>query len=148
MKVILLKDHKQLGKAGELVEAKDGFARNFLFPRKVAIEATPENLEEWKKQKAIEAKEEEANKKEAQELKKKIEKSKVEIKAKGGEGGRLFGAVTSKDIAEAANKQLGIKLDKKKIELSDNIKTSGMTKVNIKLYPEITASLKVSVVTE
>ena len=148
MKVILIKDHKQLGKAGELVEAKDGFARNFLFPRKVAIEATPENLEEWKKQKAIEAKEEAENKKEAEELKKKIEKSKVEIKAKGGENGELFGAVTSKDIATAAEKQLGFKIDKKKIELSDNIKTSGVKSVNIKLYPEIVATLKVSVVTE
>ncbi|MBP2024582.1 50S ribosomal protein L9 [Peptoniphilus stercorisuis] len=148
MKVILIKDHKQLGKAGELVEAKDGFARNFLFPRKVAIEATPENLEEWKKQKAIEAKEEAENKKEAEELKKKIEKSKVEIKAKGGENGKLFGAVTSKDIATAAEKQLGFKIDKKKIELSDNIKTSGVKNVNIKLYPEIVATLKVSVVTE
>lgn len=148
MKVILLKDDKQLGKAGELVEAKDGFARNFLLPRKVAIEATPENMVEWKKQKAIEAKEEEENKAEAKELKKQIEKSKVEIKAKGGEGGRLFGAVTSKDIAEAVNKQLGIKIDKKKIELGDNIKTSGLTKVNVKLYPEINATLKVSVVTD
>ncbi len=148
MKVILLKDHKELGKAGELVEAKDGFARNFLFPRKVAIEANEENLAEWKKQKAIEEKEEAENKKAALELKKKIEKSKVELKAKAGEGGKLFGAITSKDIATALDKQIGIKIDKKKIELSDNIKTSGLTNVNLKLYPEVNATLKVSVVTE
>lgn len=148
MKVILLKDHKELGKAGELVEAKDGFARNFLFPRKVAIEANEENLAEWKKQKAIEEKEEAENKEAALELKKKIEKSKVELKAKAGEGGKLFGAITSKDIATALDKQIGIKIDKKKIELSDNIKTSGLTNVNLKLYPEVNATLKVSVVTE
>ena len=148
MKVILLKDHKELGKAGELVEAKDGFARNFLFPRKVAIEANQENLAEWKKQKDIEEKEEAENKKEALELKKKIEKSKVELKAKAGEGGKLFGAITSKDISNALDKQIGIKIDKKKIELSDNIKTSGLTNVNLKLYPEVNATLKVSVVTE
>lgn len=148
MKVILLKDHKELGKAGELVEAKDGFARNFLFPRKVAIEANEENLAEWKKQKAIEEKEEAENKEAALELKKKIEKSKVELKAKAGEGGKLFGAITSKDIATALDKQIGIKIDKKKIELSDNIKTSGLTNVNLKLYPEVNATLKVSVVTQ
>lgn len=148
MKVILIKDHKELGKSGDLVEAKDGFARNFLFPRKVAIEATPENLEEWKKQKAIEAEEEAENRKEAEELKKKLEKAEVEIKAKGGENGKLFGAVTSKDIATAVEKQLKFKIDKKKIDLSDNIKTSGVKNINIKLYPEIVATLKVSVVTE
>lgn len=148
MKVILLKDYKQLGKAGDLVDAKDGFARNFLFPRKVAVEANEENMAEWKKQKAIEAEEEAENRAAANELKKKIEKSKVELKAKAGEGGKLFGAITSKDIATAIEKQLGVKIDKKKIELSDNIKTAGLTDVNLKLYPEVNATLKVSVITE
>lgn len=148
MKVILLKDYKDLGKAGSLVEAKDGFARNFLFPRKIAIEANEENLAAWKVQKAKEAEIEAQNREDAKKLKEKLEKSKVEIKAKGGENGKLFGAVTSKDISTAMEKQLGVKLDKKKIELGDNIKTAGLKEVTLKLYPEINATLKVSIVTE
>lgn len=148
MKIILLKDHKELGKAGSLVEAKDGFARNFLFPRKIAIEANEENMEKWRIQKAAEAKEEAENIAAAKELKKKIEKLKVEIKAKGGESGKLFGAVTSKDIKTALEKQFKIKVDKKKIELDENIKTAGVKEVNIKLYTDINAKLRVKVVTE
>ena len=148
MKVILLKDYKDLGKAGSLVEAKDGFARNFLFPRKIAIEANEENLAASKVQKAKEAEIEAQNREDAKKLKEKLEKSKVEIKAKGGENGKLFGAVTSKDISTAMEKQLGVKLDKKKIELGDNIKTAGLKEVTLKLYPEINATLKVSIVTE
>lgn len=148
MKIILLKDIKDLGKAGDLVDAKDGYARNFLFPRKVAIEATPENMENWKKQKAKEEKEEAERKAEALKLKEELEKSTLKIKAKGGETGRLFGAITSKDISENLQKQCKLKVDRKKIELKDNIKTAGVKEVPVRVYPEITANLKVEIITE
>lgn len=148
MKVILLKDDKNLGKKGALVEAKDGYARNFLLPRKVAIEATPENLEQWKKDRAEEERIEAENRQAAMELKKKMEKMTVTINAKAGEGGRLFGAITSKDIADALQKQQGIEVDKKKIDLADNIKDTGVRKISVKLYPQINAQLKVEIKAE
>lgn len=148
MKVILLKDVKDLGKAGELVNSKTGYARNFLFPKGLAIEATPANLKQWEE----EQKEKQANKQkereEALELKAKIEKITIELKGKGGEGGRLFGSITSKDIADKLKKQHKLDIDKKKIELKDNIKSAGVTNVDIRVYPEITANLKVNVVIE
>lgn len=148
MKVILLKDVKDLGMAGELVNSKTGYARNFLFPKGLAIEATPANLKQWEaEQKEIEDKKEK-EKEEALELKAKIEKITVELKGKGGEGGRLFGSITSKDIADKLKKQYKLNIDKKKIELKDNIKTAGITNVDVRVYPEITANLKVNVVIE
>lgn len=148
MKVILLKDVKDLGKAGELVNSKTGYARNFLFPKGLAIEATPANLKQWEaEQKEIEAKKKQ-EKEEALELKAQIEKITVELKGKGGEGGRLFGSITSKDIADKLKKQYKLDIDRKKIELKDNIKSAGTTTVEIRVYPEITASLKVNVVIE
>lgn len=148
MKVILLKDDKNLGKKGSLVEAKDGYARNFLLPRKVAVEATPENLEQWKKDRAEEERIEAENKKAALELKQKMEKISVTIYAKAGEGGRLFGAITSKDIADALKKEYSIDVDKKKIDLSDPVKEIGVRKVSVKLYPQVNADLKVDVKAE
>lgn len=148
MKVILLKDDKNLGKKGSLVEAKDGYARNFLLPRKVAVEATPENLEQWKKDRAEEERVEAENKKAALELKQKMEKISVTIYAKAGEGGRLFGAITSKDIADALKKEYSIDVDKKKIDLSDPVKEIGVRKVSVKLYPQVNADLKVDVKAE
>ncbi|EFI41650.1 MULTISPECIES: 50S ribosomal protein L9 [Peptoniphilus] len=145
MKVILLKDDKNLGKKGDLVEAKDGYARNFLMPKKIAIEATEANLIKWKEQKKLEEEQEKENRKNFNELKKKIENGKVVISAKAGEGGRLFGAITSKDIAEALSLQMKIEVDKKKVDLSENIKTEGTRKVSIKLYQDIIADLKVVV---
>ncbi|MFY9214338.1 MAG: 50S ribosomal protein L9 [Tissierellaceae bacterium] len=148
MKVILLEDVKGLGKKGDLVDSKTGYARNFLFPKGLAIEATPANLKKWKeeqKEKEAKMKEEKA---EALQLKEKIEKVTVELKAKGGEGGRLFGSITSKDIGEALKKQHKIDVDRKKIELKENIKSAGVTKVDIRVYPELTASLKVNVTIE
>ena len=148
MKVILLKDVKDLGKAGELVNSKTGYARNFLFPKGLAIEATPANLKQWEEeQKKIEDKKQK-EKEEALELKGKIEKITVELKGKGGEGGRLFGSITSKDIADKLKKQYKLDIDKKKIELKDNIKAAGITNVDVRVYPEITANLKVNVVIE
>ena len=148
MKVILLKEVKGLGKEGDLVNSKDGYARNFLFPKNLAIEATPANLKKWedKKQAKEEKKKEELN--EALQLKEKVEKLTVDIKAKGGTGGRLFGSITSQDISNALNKQHKIDIDKRKIELKDNIKTVGLTTVELKLYADVSARLKVNVTVE
>ena len=145
MKVILLKDVKGLGKEGELVNAKDGYARNFLLPKGDAIEATPANLKKWKDEKA---KEEERNKNEYNEalkLKEKIDSITVVIQGKAGEGGRLFGSITSKDIADALKSQHKIDIDKRKIELKDNIKSLGTTTVDVRVYSEVLAKLNVNV---
>lgn len=148
MKVILLKDVKGLGKEGDLVNAKTGYARNFLFPKELAIEATPANLKSWKEeQKELEAKRK-AEKEEALKVKERLEEITVEIKGKGGEGGRLFGSITSKDIGESLKKDHKVDIDRRKIELKDNIKTAGLTSVEVRVYPEITASLKVNVTIE
>ena len=145
MKVILLKDVKGLGKEGDLVNSKDGYARNFLFPKDLAIEATPGNLKKWEdKNRQLEEKKKEEIK-EANLLKEKIENLTVDIKAKGGSAGKLFGSITSQDIATALNAQHKIDIDKRKIELKDNIKTTGLKEVDVKLYPEISAKLKINV---
>ena len=148
MKIILLKDVKSLGKEGDLVDAKDGYARNFLFPKNLAVEATPGNRKKWEERKKIQRAKEKEEKKEALKLKEKIEGITLELKGKAGEGGRLFGSITSKDISDALVKQYNIKIDKRKIELKDNIKTIGSTQVEIRVYPEITANLKVKVIEE
>lgn len=148
MKVILLKDVKGLGKEGELVNAKDGYARNFLFPKKVAIEATQSNLKKWEKDMANKKQKEKEEYEAALKLKEKIESLTVELKGKAGEGGRLFGSITSKDISKALKKQHKIDIDKRKIEMEDNIKNLGTTTVEAKIYPEITATLRVKVVEE
>lgn len=148
MKVILLEDVKALGKEGELVDVKIGYGRNFLLPRGMAIEATPGNLERWKEDKAKREASEEKEKQEAIELKEKLEGLTVELKGKGGEGGRLFGSITSKDIGQALETQYNMKIDRRKIELKDNIKTSGVTVVDVRVYAEITAKLKVNVTIE
>ena len=146
MKVILLKDVKGLGKSGELVNAKDGYARNFLLPKNVAIEATKENLAKWKQEQKELKKQEEAEKAEALSIKEKLEKTTVEFKSKAGENGKLFGSITSKDIAEKLKKEYKIEVDRRKIEMDDNIKELGATNVIVRVYPEITASLKVKVI--
>ncbi|WP_409228454.1 50S ribosomal protein L9 [Gudongella sp. SC589] len=148
MKVILLKDVKGMGKAGDLVTAKDGYSRNYLIPRNIAIEATSDNLRKWEESKAKEAAQKEQEMKEALELKEKIESLTVSIKAKGGTEGRLFGSVTSQDISTNLMKQHKIDIDKRKIELKDNIKTTGVTEVEVKVYPDVSATLKVDVAAE
>lgn len=148
MKVILLADVKNLGKEGDLVDSKSGYARNFLFPRKLAVEATPENLENWKEMKAKEAADEAERVRQAGETKELLESKSVDLKAKGGEGGRLFGAITAKDIAERMDELFGVKIDKKKIVLPENIKATGNHKVNVKLHGDISADVTVVVTAE
>lgn len=145
MKVILLKDVKKLGKIGDIIDASDGYARNYLFPRGLAKEASDGNLKELGKKKAAEEKKLSEEKQEAQELADKISEADVKIVTKGGEGGRLFGSITSKDISEALKEQHKIDIDKKKIQLSQPIKQTGSFVLDIKVYPEVVAKLKVEV---
>lgn len=144
MKLILLKDAKGLGKKGDIINAKDGYARNFLIPKGVAKEATEGNMKVAKEQNEAKKirKEEELN--DAKKLAEKISSLTVEIVSKAGENGKLFGSITSKDVAAYLNKQHKIKIDKRKIEM-DNIKTLGYTNANVKVYPNVSASLKVHV---
>lgn len=145
MKVILTSNVDKLGKAGEMVNAKTGFARNFLLPNRLAVEATKENIKIWeKKQEELRAQERE-NIKKANELKEKIENTKVKIIAKTGEGDRLFGSITSMDIEKALKEEHNLDVDKKKIEMKDNIKSLGTFNVVVKVYPDINANLQVIV---
>ena len=145
MKVILLEDVKALGKKGEIVNVNDGYARNFILPKKMGIEATNKNLNDLKLKKANEEKVAQEILKEAQELAKKIEAGKVELAIKVGEGGRTFGSVSSKEIAIAVKAQMGYDIDKKKIQVKDAIKTLGTHAVPVKLHAKVTAELKVIV---
>ena len=138
MKVILLEDVKSLGKKGQLVEVNAGYARNFILPKKLGVEATSKNINDLKLQKAHE------DKVAAEQL----AAAKVlaeELKMKVGEGGRTFGAISTKEIAAAAKEQLGYELDKKKISVDEPIKSLGVHNVKIKLHPKVTADLKVKV---
>lgn len=145
MKVILTSDVDKLGKAGEMVNAKTGFARNFLLPNKLAVQATKENIKIWEEKQAELRAIERENIKKANELKEKIENTKVKIIAKTGEGDRLFGSITSMDIEKALKDQHGLDVDKKKIEMKDNIKSLGTFNVVVKVYPDINANLEVIV---
>lgn len=145
MKVILTSDVEKLGKAGEMVNAKTGFARNFLLPNKLAVQATKENIKIWEEKQAELRAIERENIKNANELKEKIENTKVKIIAKTGEGDRLFGSITSMDIEKALKEQHGLDVDKKKIEMKDNIKSLGTFNVIVKVYSDINANLEVIV---
>ena len=145
MKVILIKDVKSFGKAGELVNAKTGYARNFLIPNGLAKEATKENLEIWGKEQAELKRIEAENIKNAKELKDVLEKLEVVIKTKTGNGDKLFGSITSQDISDALKKQHKIEIDKRKIELKENIKSLCTLTVPVRVYPEIVATVKVSI---
>lgn len=147
MKVILLEDVKNVGKKGTIINAKDGYARNFLFPKNLAIEATDvnlKNLENAKKQK--EAKEKEILE-EAKRLEEKLMQLTIVIKTKTGENGKLFGSITTKELAEILEKDHGYAFDKKKLELDDAIKSVGEYFVKVKLHPTVNAKVKV-IVTE
>ncbi len=145
MKVILLKDVKGLGKEGDLVTVKDGYARNFLFPREMATEATKGNMKEWKLRQKAEEKRAEVEYEEALKLKENLDKIEIQFKKKAGEEGRLFGSITSQDISDALKEKHNINIDKRKIGMKDNIKTLGTTIVEIKVYPNVVSSIKVDV---
>ena len=145
MLVILNKDVKGTGKAGDIVKVSDGYARNMLFPKGLATEATDNNVRSLEKAKAAEAQRKADEKAAAQELAKKLEDVKVVIKTKSGEGGRLFGSITSKDIADETKKQTGLVIDKKKIQLNSPIKNMGKFDIKVKLYPEVVGVLTVEV---
>ena len=145
MKVILLQDVKSLGKKGESVNVNDGYARNFILPKKLGAEATAKNLNDLKLQKNNEKKVAQENLDAAKELAAELAAGKVELAIKVGEGGRTFGSVSSKEIAAAVKDQMKLDVDKKKIVLKENIKTLGTHIVNVKLHPEVTAELKVVV---
>ena len=145
MKVILLEDVKSVGKKGELVEVSDGYARNFIFKKKLGIEATPKNLNDLKLKKQNEAKVAAENLADAKAFAEEIKTKSVELTIKAGQGGKAFGSVSTKEIAIAAKEQLGYDLDKKKMQLKEPIKNIGTYMVPIRLHPKVTAELKVIV---
>lgn len=145
MKVILIEDVKSLGKKGQLVDVNDGYARNYLLAKKLGLEATAKNMNDLKLKKANEEKVAQEIYEEAVAFGKRLEEMEVTVHIKTGEGGRIFGSVSTKEIAEAAKEQLGIELDKKKMQLPGAIKSLGVTLVPIKLHPKVTSQLKVNV---
>lgn len=145
MQVVLLEDVRALGRKGQVVKANDGYARNYLIPRKLGVEATPANLAKLKQQKKHEEKVAADQLAAAKELAASIAGKTVVMSAKVGEGGKLFGAIASKEIAEEAGKQLGLDVDKKKIVLPEPIKTLGKHEVSLKLHRDVTAKLTVEV---
>ena len=145
MKVILLQDVKSLGKKGEIVNVNDGYARNFILPKKLGVEATGKNLNDLKLQKNNETKVAQEHLEAAKELAAELSSGQVELAIKVGEGGRVFGSVSSKEIAAAVKEQMNLDVDKKKIQLKEAIKSLGTHIVNVKLHPEVTAELKVVV---
>ena len=146
MKVILLKDVKGTGKKGEVKEVSDGYARNFLLPKGLAIPADTGNMNNLKAKNESVAYRKGEDLKEAKEIAERLKKITVKIPVKAGENGKLFGAVTAKEIAEALKKDFGIEVDKKKVLLSETIKVAGATKVDIKLNEGVMASVQVMVV--
>ncbi|MBQ5696484.1 MAG: 50S ribosomal protein L9 [Clostridium sp.] len=145
MKVILLQDVKKMGKKGDVIEASDGYARNYLFPRKLAEEATANALHIVNAKKENERKKKLAELEEAQKLAAELKGKEVTINAKAGENGRLFGAITNKDIAEVINSSFNLSIDKKKVVVN-TIKVAGTYDVEVKLYPEVSTKMKVIIV--
>lgn len=148
MKVILLQDVKSLGKKGDIVEVNDGYARNFLLKTKKGVEANNKNMNDLKLHKANQDKIAQEQLEAARELGKKLEESKVTVSIKTGEGGRAFGSVSSKEIAAAAQEQLGLDIDKKKVQLKEQLKSLGTFHVPVRLHPKVTAELTVKVTEE
>ena len=145
MKVLLLEDVKSLGKKGEVVNVNDGYARNFVLPKKLGVEATGKNMNDLKLQKANEEKVAKEHLEAAQAFAKEMENDHVVVSIKAGEGGRTFGSVSSKEIATAYKEQCGKEIDKKKIILPEPIKSFGVYEVAVKLHPKVTGTLKVKV---
>lgn len=145
MKIILLQDEKKLGKKGDIIEASEGYARNYILPKKIGVEATPKNLNDLKLKKANEDKIAQENLEKAKELSALIETKSVVVKMKAGENGKAFGAVSGKEIAAALKEQHDIEVDKKKIQLADNIKNFGSYDVPVKLHPQVAGTIHVKV---
>lgn len=148
MKVILLEDVKSLGKKGEIVNVSDGYARNMILPKKLGVEANKKNLNDLKLQNQHTERVALENLEAAKKLAEEIEEKQVQVSIKTGEGGRIFGSVSTKEIAAAAKEQLDLELDKKKMQLPEGLKALGMHEVPIKLHPKVTATLRVKVVEE
>ncbi|MUV37923.1 50S ribosomal protein L9 [Lentibacillus sp. JNUCC-1] len=148
MKVIFLKDVKGTGKKGEVKDVADGYARNYLLKHKLAEEATKANLDALNAKKKKNAQREQEEKDEAIDFKNKLADLTVKVKAKSGEGGTLFGSVTNKHIADTLKKDYGYKIDKRRIELDEPIRSLGHTRVPVKLHHEVTGTIQVQVVAE
>lgn len=148
MKVILTNDIKGTGKKGDIINVAEGYARNFLFPKKLAIEATGPNLKEIDRQKAVLDKKKAEEREKAQQLGSRLQDLTVTLPVKTGEGGRLFGSITSKDIAEVLETKHGMAVDKRKIELKAPLKNLGVHPVVIKLHPEVTITLSIKITAE
>ena len=145
MKIILLQDEKKLGKKGDIIEANEGYARNYILPKKLGVEATPKNLNDIKLQKANEEKLAQERLDAAKALATELESKTVEIQMKVGAGGKAFGSVSSKEIVVACKEQHNIELDKKKVVLPEALKNFGVYEVAIKLHPQVSAKLKVHI---
>ena len=148
MKVILLDNIKGVGKKDEIINAADGYARNYLFPKKLAVEANSENLSKLNNKKEAASYKKGVEKKNAEELAQRLKGIMLKVKVKSGENGKIFGGVTAKEISENLRVQYDLDIDKKKIELKDTIKTIGEFTVSIKLFEGVIGSLKVDVISE
>ena len=146
MKVILMQDIKGVGKKDEVINASDGYARNFLFPKKMAVEANTENMAKLKGRNDSKQHKKDVQKQEALDISKKLENITLTLKVKAGENGKIFGGVSAKDIADAFEKQHNIKIDKKKVDLKETIKTLGVHTVSIKLFEGVIGKIKVDVI--
>ncbi len=146
MKLILLEDVKSVGKKGELINASEGYARNFLLPKKLAVEATKSNLNDYELKQKAEAKRKQEELAHAQEVAKALNDKVVTIRVKTGENGKLFGSVTNKEVAEEIIKQTGLDFDKKKVSIGDPIKMLGERTAVIKLHPKVTAEVSIKIV--
>lgn len=145
MDIILLQDVKALGKKGEIVKVSDGYARNFILPKKLGLEATKQNLYDLNAQKAAEAKRQQDLLTEAKDQATKLNELTIKLSIKAGEGGKTFGSISTKEIAQALKEQHGVDIDKKKLQLNDAIKHAGEYSVQVKLHPQVTAEMKVKV---
>lgn len=148
MKVIILKDTKNVGKKGEIKNVSDGYAVNFLIPKGVVVEATPQNIKALERQQAADAQKRATDKASAEVLKNRLDEIEVSLKTKAGEGGRVFGSITSKDISDALKAQFDIEIDKKRIVMDGPIKQTGVYTITAKLYQEVSGKIKVNVTGE
>lgn len=145
MDIILLQDIKALGKKGEIVKVSDGYARNFIMPKKLGLEATKQNLYDLNAQKAAEEKKQQVLLAEAKSQANKLNELTIKLSIKAGEGGKTFGSIATKEIAQALKEQHSVDIDKKKLQLNDTIKHAGEYSVQVKLHPQVTAEMKVKV---